>query len=225
MRKTEFAVGEFYHIYNRGVDKREIFMRPADMARFFRSMEMFNMLEPIGSIHENYYAKKKFGGLAAKSEKSGKLVNFVCYCLNPNHFHFILEQVAEKGIEKFMHRLSTGYTCCFNLKYKRSGGLFQGTYKAIHINSNEYLLHLSVYVNLNNEVHNLGLGGLAAKSSWGEYSGSNKLKKLKFCSNKEAVLGQFKNGEDYAKFARRSLESIKERKKMQREMEEYYLEA
>lgn len=219
MRKTEFAIGEFYHIYNRGVEKRDVFTSSRDISRFFQSMEMFNTLEPIGSLHENYYAKKKFGGLASKSDK---LVNFVCYCLNPNHYHFILEQVAEKGIEKFMHRLSTGYTGYFNLKYKRSGSLFQGTYKAIHIDSNEYLLHLSAYVNLNSEVHKLELGGLASKSSWEEYLGSNK---LKFCSNKEAVLGQFKNGKDYAEFARRSLDSIKERKKMQKEMEEYYLEA
>jgi len=184
---------------------------------------MFNTLEPIGSIYEDYYAKKKFGSSTSKSGESDKLVNFVCYCLNPNHYHFILEQVAEKGVEKFMHRLSTGYTKYFNLKYKRSGVLFQGRYKAVHIDSNEYLLHLSAYVNLNDKVH--GLGSSTSKSSFGEYFGYDKPNKMKFCSNKDVVLGQFKNGREYAEFAKRLLESIKERKKMQKEMKEYYLEA
>jgi len=73
--------------------------------------------------------------------------------LNQNHYHFILEPLVDDGIQKFMHKLSTGYTNYFNEKYKRNGSLFQGKYKAVHINSDEYLLHLSVYVNLNYKVH------------------------------------------------------------------------
>jgi len=218
MRKTQFANGEFYHIYNRGVEKRQIFMNIRDLNRFFQSMTEFNTIDPIGSIYEYHFAKKKFERLGSLASKSEKLVNFICYCLNPNHFHFILEQVSEKGIEKFMHRLSTGYTKYFNQKHKRIGSLFQGTYKAIHINSNEYLLHLSVYVNLNGKIHRLG--SLASKSSWDEYGRKSR---FNFCS-KDAVLGQFKNSKEYAEFANRSLGGIKERKKIYREMEDYLLE-
>jgi putative transposase len=206
MRKTEFAKGEYYHIFNRGVDKREIFLNWDDLNRFYQSMEEFNTLEPIGSIYENSFRKDKLGNLVSKQEK---LVDFVCYCLNPNHYHFILKQLVEKGIEKFMHRLGLGYVKYFNEKHKRSGVLFQCPYKAVHIDSNEYLLHLSVYVNLNNKVHKLG--NQVSKSSWKEYFSNKNL----FCE-RETILGQFKNPEDYRKFAMNSLIGIRERKELEK---------
>jgi REP element-mobilizing transposase RayT len=206
MRKTKFAKGEYYHIFNRGVDKREIFSDWEDLNRFYQSMGEFNTLEPIGSIFENSFRKDKLGNQVSKQEK---LVDFVCYCLNPNHYHFILKQLVEKGIEKFMHRLGLGYVKYFNEKYKRSGVLFQCPYKAVHIDSNEYLLHLSVYVNLNNKVHKLV--NQVSKSSWKEYLSNKNL----FCE-KETILGQFKNSEDYRKFALNSLLGIRERKELEK---------
>lgn len=95
-RDIKFVEGEMYHVFNRGVDKRNIFDDKYDIERFLKSMEQFNSLVPIGSIYENRFNKNN-------KEKLGngvsKLVNFLCYCLNPNHFHFILEQVSENGIE------------------------------------------------------------------------------------------------------------------------------
>jgi putative transposase len=210
MRKTQFVNNEYYHIFNRGVDKREIFSDQNDLSRFFQSMCEFNTIEPIGSIFENSFRNVALGGSAANSEK---LVNFVCYCLNPNHYHFVLEQVAENGTQKFMHRLGGGYTWYFNNKNKRSGSLFQGKYKSIHINTNEYLLHVSAYVNLNDRVH--PLGGSAAKlamSSWKEYLQNSK---EGFC-NKDIVLKQFNTIEEYKSFAEDSLKSIRERKELEK---------
>jgi len=77
------------------------------------------------------------------------LVEIIVYCLNPNHYHIILRQVSEGGVSKFMLKLSSGYSSYFNKKNKRSGSLFQGRFKAVHIDSNEYLLYLSAYVNKN----------------------------------------------------------------------------
>lgn len=235
-RKTPFVEGEFYHIYNRGVDKREIFSDVADLTRFFRSMEEFNTLEPIGSIYENSFAKNtqassifshstQFGHRMSKSGGiiNLKLVNFICYCLNPNHFHFILEQVYERGIEKFMQRLGNGYTKYFNNKHKRSGVLFQGGFKSIHIDSNEYLLHLSTYVNLNDRVHQLGhpMSKLVrSRSSFGEYLGKNT---ENFCK-KDIILDQFDDVVEYKTFAESSLQDIIERKSLKKELEELLLE-
>lgn len=209
MRKTLFVNNEYYHIFNRGVDKRDIFLDHYDLERFFQSMDEFNVIEPIGSIYVNSFKEKK-DSLRGRASKSEKLVNFICYCLNPNHYHFILEQVADKGVEKFIHRLGTGYTRFFNEKYNRSGVLFQGAYKAIHIDSNEYLLYLSAYTNLNNRVHQLR--GSASKSSWGEYIGENK---ENFCE-KEIILSQFKNKKEYKEFAEEALEIIRENKDMEK---------
>ena len=143
-RKVNLVQGEHYHVYNRGVDKRKIFSDKSDLIRFFQSMREFNTENPIGSLYENQFVKKKLG------DSSSKLVQFVAYCLNPNHYHFILTPLVDKGIEKFMQRLGTGYTMYFNEKDKRSGSLFQGKFKSKHIHSNEYLLRVSAYVNLNN---------------------------------------------------------------------------
>jgi len=200
MRKTVFAEGEYYHIYNRGTDKRDIFVDDRDFDRFLQSMNEFNAEEPIGSIFENSFHKHQLGSLASKSKKP--LVRIIAYCLNPNHYHLILKQVAEKGIEKFMQRLGTGYTKYFNNRYQRTGSLFQGTFKAIHVETNEYLLHLSAYVNLNNQVHQLG--SLASKSSLKEYMGESG---SRFCVANE-VLEQFPTKEGYWDFMQNSLQGI-----------------
>ena len=88
MRKIKFAEGEYYHIFNRGTDKRVIFPEEKDIQRFFQSMTAFNAVQPIGGIREGIVREVKSG---SRSQASGeeKLVNFVCYCLNPNHYHFI----------------------------------------------------------------------------------------------------------------------------------------
>lgn len=211
MRKIKFTNGEFYHIFNRGVDKRQVFMDDDDLCRFFQSMDEFNTIDPIGSIFENSFRKVE----NSIFERGEKLVNFICYCLNPNHYHFILEQLVEKGVEKFMHRLGSGYTTYFNQKNKRSGSLFQGKYKAVHIDSNEYLLHVSAYVNLNNKVHKLGDSVPKSKSSWSEYLKSRGNAKDDFCS-KEIVLNQFGSIGEYKSFAEDSLKDIQERKEMKK---------
>lgn len=82
----------------------------------------------------------------------------MCYCFNPNHYHFILTPLVDNGIEKFMHKLGSGFTRYFNGKYDRTGVLFQGPFKAIHIDSDEYLMYLSGYINLNNKIHKFGNG-------------------------------------------------------------------
>lgn len=220
MRKIKFETKEFYHIYNRGVDKRNIFMNAGDLKRFLFCMSIFNTREPIGSVYEYSREELKFGSSAPKKRK---LVNFIAYCLNQNHYHFILEPLVNDGIQKFMHKLSTGYTNYFNEKYKRSGSLFQGKYKAIHINSNEYLLHLSVYVNCNFKVHkNLNKKWMEnlAISSLEEYTG--KIQK-QLCT-KDIILGQFRSNKEYGSFCKDVLPEISRRKEEEKEFKYILLE-
>lgn len=204
LRKTNFVEGEYYHIYNRGVDKREIFSDKFDLERFLQSMESFNTKDPIGSLYENSFIKKK-----ALGGKASKLVNFVAYCLNPNHYHFIITPLVEKGIEKFMQRLGTGYTMYFNEKNKRSGSLFQGKFKSKHLNSNEYLLQASSYVNLNNYDKNGVIKKSLNSSSWIEYT--QPTNNVDFCE-KSIVLGQFESKKEYEKFALETWRNTCERK-------------
>src|SRR3989338_2158748 len=218
-RKSLFAIGEHYHIYNRGVDKRITFTDEYDIRRFFQSMVEFNTVDPIGSLYENSFLQ-----LGGETPKLGeKLVNIIAYCLNPNHFHLILEQLVEGGISEFMKRLGGGYTGYFNKKYTRSGALFQGGFKDVNIDTNEFLLHVSSYVNLNDRVHQLG--GFPPKlvrsvSSWGEYTD----KRIKGICEKDIILGQFKNIKEYKKFALSSLETIVKRKAELKDFDNFLLE-
>ncbi|MDP1690327.1 MAG: transposase [bacterium] len=223
MRKTQFAEGEYYHLYNRGVDKRSIFNDREDVERFLQCMQEFNVIEPIGSLYENSFRRDQLGGQASKlvAEEDSPLIEFIAYCLNPNHYHFILKQLVDRGIEKMMQKIGTGHTMFFNNKYERSGALFQGKYKAVHIDSNEYLLHVSSYVNLNDRVHQLG--GQASKlvrSSWGEYTDV----RIKGICEKGIILEQFRNGNEYKKFAIDSLESIIKRKQTLKDIKDFLLE-
>lgn len=211
MRNIEIVNDEYYHIYNRGVDKRTAFCDEKDFHRFIQGMIEFNVLSPIGSLYENSFKKAPLGSSASKLAVPSNqcLVEIICYCLNPNHFHFLLKQVSDKGIEKFMHRLSTGYTKYFNLKNNRSGSLFQGRYKASHINTNEYFFHLSVYINLNFKIHQLGSSASKFKSSWQEYK---KWNKKNYICTKDCIMDEFKNFQEYDDFAKQALVGIKERK-------------
>ena len=87
------ARGEIYHILNRGVDKRNIFTNQEEIGRFFECMLTFNSIELAGSLYEQSFVKEK--------TKNKPLVKFIAYCLLPNHFHFILEQIEKDGISKF----------------------------------------------------------------------------------------------------------------------------
>jgi len=209
MRKVQFANGEYYHLFNRGVDKREIFLDQKDLDRFLQSMSEFNTLIPIGGIYAASFHKNN--SLRNLVSKTGKLVNFICYCLCPNHYHFILRQSTDRGIEKFMHRLGLGYTNYFNKKHRRTGSLFQGTFKANHIDSNEYLLYASAYVNLNYKVHQLTSG--FSCSGWEDYIQSQR--KNKFCDT-DVILNQFANVSEYKNFAENIVLIARERKELEK---------
>lgn len=148
-------------------------------------------------------------------KKRRRLIEFICYCLNPNHYHLIIRQLTEKGIERFMHKLGTSHTNYFNTKNRRTGSLFQGKFKAVHIKSNSKLIYLSVYVNMNHLIH--GYSDRKWKySSLLDYLGK---RKNGLC-NKKVIMGHFKNNADYKEFLRENTAHMRERK----EDEKYLLE-
>ncbi len=202
--REKIAPGEYYHIYNRGVDKRSIVKDAKDSDRFIESIRFFNSKQPIISLREIIIANNQTKKVA------DPLVEVICCCLNPNHFHLLVKEINEGGISEFMKRLGGGYTWYFNNRHKRSGSLFQGTFKSVHIKSNEQLLHVSAYVNLNDRGHKIsGLTAGMVRSSWGEYM--NKVK-LQICK-KEIILGQFKSIKEYRAFAESSMKQILRLKK------------
>jgi REP element-mobilizing transposase RayT len=203
MRKHKFITGEYYHVYNRGVDKRKIFLNQYDLNRFLKCLVEFNTKEPIGSIYELSFQKQKLG---SRTTKSNKLVSIITYCVNPNHFHLLITPLMEKGIEKFMQRIG-GYTRYFNEKHKRNGVLFQGKFKSKHISNNNYLLKLSAYINMNNRNSIGKINYKLSKSSLEEYSQNKK----GICDTK-IISKQFKNSKEYLEFALEAWQNTQERK-------------
>ncbi len=143
-RTSSFAVDEFYHIYNRGTEKRNIFMSRPDRDRFLSLMYFANQSDP---------ADLKLQGSTlseVRGERSGTpLVEIAAYCLMPNHFHLLIREIKEGGISKFMQKLTTGYTMYFNKRRDRNGSLFQGRFKATHVADDRYLRYLISYIHLN----------------------------------------------------------------------------
>ena len=212
-RPLEISVGEFYHIYNRGTDKRSVFLTRYDYERFITLLYLSNSSEPV-----RIDTRKKSLSDLLKTPRKETLVDIGAFCLMPNHFHLLLHEKTENGISRFIQKLNTAYTMYFNKKNDRSGALFQGVFKASHINSNEYLLHVSAYVNLNNRVHKID--NSLSWNSWNEYIGE---KPSDFCK-KDIILGQFDNKDEYKKFAESSLVDILERKGNEKDVENLLLE-
>jgi putative transposase len=141
-RKIDFVSGYFYHIYNRGVEKRKIFLEPRDYLRFMDYLYFCNDTRSI-----EYRNCPSYGGRT--SVERDKIVGILCYCLMPNHFHLLVSPLKDKGIAKFLQKLSTGYAMYFNEKNERTGSLFQGRYNATLIENESYFLHLTRYIHLN----------------------------------------------------------------------------
>ncbi|MFC1756695.1 transposase [Patescibacteria group bacterium] len=155
MKRLQFANNHFYHVFNRGVDKRDIFMDDKDYHRFLFSLRDFN--DKNSSINLFRRVNVEDGMVSVgdpishriKAEDREPVIKIHCSCLMPNHFHLILEQLEEKGISDFMQKLGIGFTLYFNQKHERSGSLFQGRFKAILIDKDEYLNYLKQYIYLN----------------------------------------------------------------------------
>lgn len=149
MRKDPLVNDRYYHIYNRGVDKRDIFIGKKDLERFILSIKAFNDIKPARSIKDLSFQDLSDVG------RPTPLVAIVCYCINPNHFHFIIKQEVDGGISEFFKRLLGGYTKYFNKMYNRSGALFQGRFKSCIINDDAYILKIRPYVNMNYMIHDI----------------------------------------------------------------------
>lgn len=193
------------------MDKRKTFLDTRDYERFLLSMNLLNDEQEGLMIAWRDFKKsnpqvKLPEFLKFRNRKP--LVEIIAYCLNPNHYHLILHQIKDKGIENFMHRVGTSHTKYFNKKNDRSGSLFQGVFKSIHIDSNEYLLYLSAYVNKNNFIHGYSKDDSWIYSSFPDYIGKRGDKLCK----KDIVLGQFKNRNEYQEFVNENALYMKNKK-------------
>ena len=145
-RKTKFEIGEFYHIYNRGVEKRIVFQNSFDYKRFLMLLYIANSNQ---SLHFRDYGTMNSIEEIFEKDRGEPLVAIGAYVLMPNHFHLLLTPLVDGGISKFMLKLQTGYSMYFNKKNDRVGALFQGVFKSQHIDEDVYLRYIYAYIHLN----------------------------------------------------------------------------
>ena len=154
MNQSIFINNKIYHVYNRGTDKRNIFLEEEDYLRFIHDLFEFNDTAPALNIYykaANLQNPQSYEVPLRKIERKPRelTVKILTFCLMPNHFHLLIEQVKNGGITAFMRKLGTGYTNYFNKKYERSGVLFQGKFKSIMVEEEKHFLHLPYYIHCN----------------------------------------------------------------------------
>lgn len=215
MKRPPFINSHIYHIYNRGVEKRKVFLDDQDRFRFIHDLYEFNDEDPV--ININYRLQRKQSKymeveLPYIRKKRKLLVDILVWCLMPNHFHLIIRQRIENGIVLFMQKLGSGYTNYFNQKYKRVGSLFQGRFKAVLVESDNYLLHLSRYIHLNpielidpnlkiNGIRNLSKSNrFLEKYRWSSYLDYTGRKNFSSLIHRGFINQYFENPQEYRNF-------------------------
>lgn len=153
MRKEPFSIDNYVHVYNRGNRKQPIVHDVRDREHFLQMLFYFNTEQiPISTFRE--LNKQRFNLCNFEWPEIWQprkpMVDIVAFTLMENHFHLLLKEIKEGGIAKFMQKLGTGMTMYYNTKYDESGSLFQGSYKARHVDEDLYLKYLSVYVQIKN---------------------------------------------------------------------------
>jgi len=216
--RTKPITGEYYHIYNRGIEKRNVYRESIDYVRFIHDLFEFNDTQPARDFERRYQPNKNIGQdvggwtphILSEKEEKQKLVEIQCFCLMPNHYHLLVRQVKENGISLFMKKLGGGYTNGFNEKYDRVGALFQGKYKLKHVDRDEYLQHLICYIHCNPLKFLKGWGGLL-KYRWSshlDYLGQENFGSI---LEKKFLLEFFRGENGYKKFIREWMENQSKR--------------
>lgn len=208
VRKVQFAPGEHYHVYGRGVGKQIIFLDTRDYVRFLFLILYFQssvVIHNISSIVGGFIKYKVFRISKKNKEKilKQRIVKLVAFTLMPNHFHLIVLELKDGGISEYMQRVLTSYSKYFNIKYKKSGHVFQGPFQATHIDKDEYLLHLSAYIHRNqreiakwkNKEHDY---------PWSSYQDCIKENRWEELLDNDIVTGRFKNKTEYKHFVETS---------------------
>lgn len=148
--KREIVTGEIFHVLNRGVDNREIFLDEEDYFRFIHNLFEFNDPSPVLNLGYFLSRGQSIDFVNQYIKKPRRLiVEILAFCLMPNHFHLLLRQREEGGLTKFMRKIGVGYANYFNQKYQRSGALFQGRFKLILVKEETHFIHLPYYIHFN----------------------------------------------------------------------------
>lgn len=149
-RKVLIAPGETYHVYNRGIARAPIFKYSNDYVRFLDLLDYYRFAPNLSFSHYNRLEKETKRSYWENIKNNNScIVDIFAFCLMANHFHLLLKEAKEKGIKSFLSNVQNGYAKYFNMRHQRTGSLFQAMFKAVRIETEEQLVHVSRYIHLN----------------------------------------------------------------------------
>lgn len=214
-RKIKLASNEIYHVFNRGVEKRITFTNKYEYRRALDTMDYYRYRNNRISYSKFIKIERKLKQLYLSTilEKQDYAVDILAYCLMPNHFHFLLKQKNENGITNFVSKFTNSYTKYFNKKHKRVGPLFQGTFKAVHIEDTSQLLHVARYIHLNPIASFLIDSRNLERYLWSSYQEYLDLSVRDICM-KEEIRINFKNSTDFKEFTLEQIDYSQERERI-----------
>lgn len=217
LRKENFAPGQYYHIYNRTIFNLPEFKNQKNAERLMQAFILANSTK--SSLAFDYLRNNKnilFEKAVEISQRGERLADILCYVIMPDHYHLLLKEIREGGISNFVHKCNISVAKYINIKNNRTGPLFESLFKSKHISTDEYLLHLSLYIHLNpldiisgREWRSHGLRNWDfVKNQLLDYNWSS----LKYFLNEnyidpvisgtEIIMEQFDDSKDYEKFLR-----------------------
>ena len=208
MNRENISLNEYYHIFNRGVGKKIIFKDARDRIRFLFLILYFQAENNFPQISRiiSFYVKHRVFDIDYDIKNTiieERFVELTAFVLMSNHFHLIVKETKERGMGKYMQRVLNSYTKYFNTRYDVSGHLFEGPYKAVHVEDNEQLLHLSAYIHLNpkelSEWHKR-----EDDFPWSSYQDYVKENRWGEILKTEIILDQFKDRREYKEFVQTS---------------------
>lgn len=204
MREQKLTTNYIYHIYNRGVEKRQIFLNDRDFTRFADGLTVFNDKKPVVN------PKQRLEDIRSGQYKRIPLVDIMTFCLMPNHYHLLLKQRTNNGITEFMRKLGVGYANYFNQKHRRVGALFQGKFKSVLIDDESQFLYIPFYIHLNPldmifpDWREKGVGdykkavNFLDDYSWSSHAAYRVISDFPFVLAENAISEFFENEDDYS---------------------------
>ncbi|MDO8590319.1 MAG: transposase [bacterium] len=204
MRRTRLSPNEYYHLCNRGVHKQVIFHDTGDYNRFLFLILYFQSevtFPQVGRSVKDFVKHRVLDNTEEIVKK--RTVELVSFRIMPNHFHLLVKEVEEEGIAAYMQRVLNAYAKYYNTRYDKSGHVFQGPYRAVHIEGDHQLLYLSSYIHRNPRE----IGKWFKKEDqypWSSYQDFIKENRWGSLLLSEIVLGQFKGPDKYQEFTRTS---------------------
>lgn len=198
-RQNVFITGQFYHIFNRSIDHYPLFTRKSNLKRAFSMIDFYRFKTDISYSRLQGFSDKIIGDRIMAMQMTEPLVEIHAYALMPNHFHFLVKQIQDKGINIFMANFQNGYAKYINIKYHRHGPVFSGRFKGLFIEDEELFLHISRYIHLNPVTSSLIKADDISSSpltSFSDYINNDRKTFVK----KEILASLFKNSNDHLNF-------------------------